>query len=118
MDFSKIEIYKYFFSQVGREEIISEIQRFKAEHGKNWLKEFKRDFPDLVVIIDLVANYNANDALLKFKEFIAGEIDSQMNSIFTRIAAKAAAFGFLDTNKQDVFKLHADLKAEIDKPRF
>ena len=118
MDFSKIEIYKYFFSQTGREEITKEIRRFKEMHGKNWLKEFKADFPDLVVIIDLVANYNGNDAFLKFKEFVAGEVESQIDSFFARLTAKTAIFAFLDANKEDVFKLHADLKAEIDKPRF
>lgn len=117
MDLSKIEIYKYFFSQAGREEIVKEIRRFKEEHGKNWLKEFKRDFPDLTVMIDLVANYDAQTAFDELKKFVESELENSIDSIWGRIAAKGAIFGFLEANKPDVFKLHADLKAEIDKPR-
>lgn len=118
MDLSKVEIYKYFFSAAGREEIVKEIHRFKQTHGKNWLKEFKRDFPDLVIIIDLVANFEAQPAFDEFKKFVESELEKSIDSIFGRIAARGAIFGFLEANKPDVFKLHADLKAEIDKPRF
>lgn len=114
---SKIEIYKFTISDAGRDAIISEIRRFKETHGRNWLKEFKREFPDFTVIVDLIANHDAETAFARFKDFAVGEIENGFDSLFARIAAKSAAIGFLDAHKPDVFKLHAELKAEIDKPR-
>jgi hypothetical protein len=118
MDFSKIEIFKHFFSAAGTEEILSEIRQYKNDYGAAWLSEFQADFPDLTVIVDLIANHGATDAFLIFKEHIAAQIDGKQDSFFARVAARGVAFGFLETHKADIFKLHEILKAEIDKPRF
>lgn len=118
MDLSKIEIYKGIFSDAGRAAITGEIRVFKERHGKNWLKEFKREFPDLVEIVDLIANHAETDAFLKFKELVNGEIENQVDSMFARIAAKTAIFAFLDTNREEVFKFHQAIREEIDRPRF
>lgn len=118
MNLSNLESYQFFLSQNGRNAILSEIKKFKETYGKNWLNEFKKDFPDLVKIVDLIANHNANDAFLKLKELVAIEIENQYENFFARLAAKVAVNGFLDAHQKDVFKLHSDLKAEIDKPRF
>jgi hypothetical protein len=118
MDLSEFQKYQFFISENGRREIINEMRKFKAQYGATWLKEFKRDFPDLVVIVDLIANHNATDAYLKFQEFVSKQIDSEIKSVVLRVAAKTAAHTFLDSNKAEVFKLHSELKAEIDAPRF
>ena len=118
MDLSQIEIYKYFFSAAGREEIKTEIRQYQQTHGKKWLKQFKNDFPDLTFIIDLIANHTAPDAFSHLKEFIAGELDAKFESVFVRIAAKSAVFGFLETNKPSVYQLHSELRAEIDRKQF
>ena len=118
MDLSQIEIYKYFFSDAGREEIKAEIQRYRQTHGKKWLEEFKSDFPDLTFIIDLIANYNAANAFYFLKDYIAGELDKSIESVFARIAAKGAIFGFLEANKPAVYQLHTELRAEIDRKQF
>lgn len=118
MDFSQIENFRYFFSDAGREEIKAEIRQYQQTHGKLWLKNFKADFPDLTFIIDLIANHNAPNAFYFLKEYIAGELDSTIESVFGRIAAKGAIFGFLEQNKPSVYQLHNELKAEIDRKQF
>ncbi len=118
MDLTQIESYKYFFSDDGRAAIVAEIQKFKKTHGKHWLKEFKADFPDLVFIVDLIANHNATDAFLKLKEFIGGEIKAKGLSIFQELAARGLIFGVLETSKPQIFKFHSELKAEIDRKQF
>ncbi len=118
MDFSKIEHYKHYFSAAGRAEILNVVRHFKEYYGENWLDEFKIDNPEAAVIVDIVANHDAPDALVQLKKFIDEELDRNVKGIFWRSTAKVAVFGYLDANKPDVFKLHADLKAEIDKPRF
>ncbi len=118
MDFSQIEIYRFFFSEAGRDEIKNEIREYQQLYGKKWLARFKSDFPDLVFIIDLVANHDAPDAFLYLKEYVAKQIDLKIDSVWKQIAAKTAVFGFLEGNKTSVFALHSELKAEIDRKQF
>jgi hypothetical protein len=128
----KIRAYQHFITANGRAEIQKLIARWKEEHGKNWIREFKKDFPIMRDVIDLAANFDAPEAFIKLKDLLAFEIQTHFeperkaaNTFLSQLAvgtkeaaAKTAALSFLDSNQTDVFKLHAELRAEIDKPRF
>jgi hypothetical protein len=114
----KINLYKNLITDAGRIELSRTIQEWKKQHGAKWLEEFKIDFPPLVGIIDLAANHEAETAFEELKNIIVKEIETEIESNMFRSAARIAIFSFLDVNKPHVFKLHAELKNEIDKPRY
>ena len=140
MNLDDILRYKFLLTDDGRGELLEEIKRQRQKHGARWFENFKTEFPDLVFVVDLIANHNAPDALLKFKEFITGQIDSVdvesikdflkesfpgfgfLGSALTeetlRIQAKNRACEWLDDGAPALYRLHSELRVEIDKPRF
>ena len=114
-DLEKIQNLLYFVTPEGRPEVIARIHEMKRVYGAKWLAEFKRTTPDFVFIVDLVANHDAETSFLKLQEYFKQQLQSL--SYFQRIAAEAVLSRLMTDYKGDLFQLHADLKAEIDKPR-
>lgn len=116
--FQEFEKYQFLFSQNGLAAIKGEIPKFKEKYGKKWIAEFMREFPDFAEIISLAANFDGISAYTRLKQIVEQKIDSEFDSAFKRIAAKAAALTFLDNNQIKILQIHAELQNEIHKPRF
>lgn len=106
----EFEYYKHFLTDNGREWIIQKMTIAKKTYGQKWLVEFKRDFPILSDLVDLAANYDQEAAFSELLKIV----ERKVGSFLTQYVAKP----FLEANRAEVYKLHSELKAEIDKPRF
>lgn len=110
---------KYYFlvSENGGNQIVAELRRQKEIHGEKFLQEFKKDFPDLVIVVDVCANYPGEEAFVKFKEYVFDQIEN-IESVWEQMLIGQAAHKFIDQNKPALLTLHGKIRAEIDKPRF
>ncbi len=106
----EIEYYKFFLTQGGREWVIGKIAEAKTTYGAQWLAEFKRDYPILADLVDLAANYEPDAAFSQLHKIV----ENKTGSFLATYVAKP----FLEANRAEVYKLHSELKAEIDRPRF
>lgn len=86
-----------FLSPAGQQQIVSFIQRAKAERGSNWLPEIKAEFPMFSWIAELIANRNAEEAF------------EDLQDAFPNYP--------LALVKPNILNLHERLAAEINKPR-
>lgn len=118
MDLVNFQKYQFLLSANGREAIKSEIRVFRERYGEDWRKEFVEDFPDFAEIVSLVANFEADSAFVRLRQIIEQKIDNEIDSAIWRTAAKTAAMTFLDNNRAEVFKLHAELSEEIHRKQF
>ncbi len=110
---------KYYFlvSDSGGDQIAAELRRLREKHGDDFLNRFKKDFPDLTIIIDLCANYDDETAFSEFKKYVFDQIEN-LESVWERMLIAQTAHKFIDQNKPALFALHGKIRAEIDKPRF
>jgi hypothetical protein len=109
--------YQILLSPEGRADLVNTMRSFQNSYGADWLNEFKTANPDLVVVVSLIANFNATDAALKFKEYVGGQIDD-IENFLVRMVTRETVFKLLDDNPQALAELHRAIRAEIDKPRF
>lgn len=114
---SELEKYQFLLSPDGRAALVGEMAKFRQTHGEKWLEKFKSEFPDFVFFVDLIANHDAENALVKFKQFIFDEIEN-VDSMLKRIAYREIAAQSFKQMQPALLLLHKDVKAEIDKPRF
>lgn len=84
-------------SPVGRDQIRQIIERAKEERGRGWIEAIKVEYPTACWIIDLAANYTAEDAY--------------------KAVAQAYPNYPLWMAQKNILDLHAFLRNEIDKPR-
>lgn len=117
IELGEFEKYKGVISGEGREALKLTIANFRNAYGENWLKEFQMANPDFAEIVSLVANFNAESAFVRLKQIVEYKIDTEISAKY-RFATKLAALTYLDYNRAEVFKLHAELQEEIHKPRF
>ncbi|HEX8636512.1 MAG TPA: hypothetical protein VF692_00505 [Pyrinomonadaceae bacterium] len=121
MDISQItNLFQIYLTPDGVQELLTEIRSYKKQYGEKWLNEFKLDYPDFVEIIDLIANHNAPDAYLKFKEMANNHVNAttEGNNFLIREATRQGVRLFIEQNQSQIFNLHATLRRELDKPRF
>lgn len=86
-----------FLSPEGQQQIVEFIQQAKADRGANWLPEIKAEFPMFAFIVQLIADRDAEQAVV--------ELQSQFPSYPLWLV------------KSQLISLHGRLRAEIDKPR-
>ena len=86
-----------FLSPDGQQQIINFVQEAKATRGNNWLPEIEAEFPMFSFIVELIADRDAEQAVI--------ELQSQFPGYPLWLA------------KSQLISLHGRLRAEIDKPR-
>lgn len=121
MDISQFtKLFQIYLTPDGVKELVTEIHSYQERYGKKWLNEFKLDYPAFVEIIDLIANYNADDAFLKFKEMATAHVTEQTadRSFIVREGLRQAIRVFIEKHRPQIFTLHSTLRVELDKPRF
>jgi hypothetical protein len=114
----EFEEYQKLLNLETAQHIGAAIGEYKRTYGAEWFKQFKEKNPHLVFIVDIVANYNFDDAILKLKSFVFQEIDESTENYFAKIAKRLVVESLLTNNRKDLSDFHSHLKAEIDKPRF
>lgn len=94
IDFAAV---KAFLSADGQKELVDFIRQAREERGAGYLESLKAEFPTFAWVIDLVANYTAEESFQRLQR----EFPLLPLALF----------------KKQIFDLHATLAAEIDKPR-
>ncbi len=115
---AELEHLTFLLDANNRAALIAEMQKMKREKGEKWLKEFKTEFPDFVLIIDLIANHDADAALPKFKDYVKDIINDSGLNEFLKPVFRSQADIMFHQNTAVLRQIHADFRAEIDKPRF
>lgn len=85
-------------SPAGRRQIHAIIDKAKAERGSGWIEGIKEEYPTACWIIDLAANYTADEAV----EAVAEAFPTYPIRMFAGTALK---------------EFHAFIRNEIDRPR-
>lgn len=128
------ELNKYYFllDAQNRAALIAEMQKAKQKYGEKWLAAFKSEFPAFVFVIDLVANYDQDEAIKCFTAYLCEKIDAaditEIKLLFPvleyvpenliKTFAKQQAAQTCNQNQAALIRLHQDFRAEIDKKRF
>jgi len=113
----RLKQLEVFITPAGTAELIGAVQTYRRAYGEKWLVEFRTNNPGLCDLVELAANYDFPEAWDKLISQVDEWIDGEP-SLIKRIGLHAAKGAALDGAKPDVEKLHAALKAEIDRPRF
>lgn len=82
-----------------RESVMLFIRHYAKKHGPKWIAEFKAEYPDFCFIIDLAANYSADEAIEKLCDMYP--------------ALHLGRFIY----ERPIREFHATLREEIDKKR-
>jgi hypothetical protein len=112
----RFESLRPLLGEKGMQDLANAVAEYRAVFGKKWLAEFKTDNPTLSELIDLIANYEFDEAWLKLNEHVETWIDAE-DSLGKRVGLRIAANAFLPGAKPDIAKLHAFVRFEIDRPR-
>ncbi len=112
-----IDTYKDLLTDEGRTALANSVAAFRQHYGENWFKEFAKTNPGYVEIVDLIANHNFEDSLLRLKQFAHDKISEQYGPLMSN-AVSMAAMVFIDGARGDLSKLHKMIRAEIERPRF
>ncbi len=92
-----INEFLLFLSPTGQQAIFEIIQDARKNHGAKWIDAIKTDYPSMTLIVDLVANFDAETAV------------SELQKEFPKYP--------LWICKAQLIKLHGRLKTEIDRKR-
>lgn len=113
----RLKQYGNILSPAGTAELIATVQAYKERYAENWLAEYKAANPEITELVDLVANYEFPQAWEQMVVLVNGWIDTEENWAL-RIGYRTSADVFLQKFKPDAERMHQQLRAEIDRPRF
>jgi len=114
----ELDFFKFLSTPEGRAAVLSMAKQYQQQYGKIWLARIKKDYPPLVAVVDLVANYDPEPAIDKLKELVNQKIDALFTGILNNGAAKIAVAYTLDSNRAQLLDFHSQLREEIDRPQF
>lgn len=117
----RVSHYNQFLSEKGREDLAGAVRAYRKQYGEKWLAEFKKANPGLFEIVDMIANYEVPAAIERIREMANTWIDEEPNETawekLQRVGLRAGADVFIREATPAIAKLHAALRAEIDRPR-
>ena len=128
---NQMRMYQTILTESGKAALKESIAAFREKYGKEWLKEFTTDYPDLAEVVSLIANFNAESAYLRLQQIVETKIDSyfaklpQPKGILESglrqgqlDAAKGYAAEFINSNTPQILDFHEEIQSEIHKKRF
>lgn len=110
----RLDALKPLLGEKGMQDMADAVAAYRAQYGKPWLAEFKRNNPALTDLMDLIANYEFDEAWQRLFTLVDEWIDTEPG-IGKRIAYRAAANVTLGGARPEIAKLHAMVRAEIDR---
>jgi hypothetical protein len=113
----RLKRFEVFLTPAGTDELTGAVQAYRKQYGEEWLTKFRDANPDLCILVDLAANYEFEAAWSELQRMVDEWIDGEPGTM-KRIGLHAAKGVFLNGAKPDIERVHAALRAEIDRPRF
>lgn len=105
-DFDIAELLKLVTPE-GQANILRAIKEAKERTGKDFVLAVKNQYPYFARVIDLAANHTAEESY--------NEIYQEVEK---RIGPIGVSFAMGPQVREAIYQLHANLRAEIDRPRF